>query len=260
MENKRLAKLVADAKGEDRSIREYASACGVNPTTISMIISKGYEPGIKILKKLAKPEAKPRNGVTAQDILLATKYSDGFLIPDYIAYDNEGNEIIIESKLTGLQKWKAFEKLEQRFKTVGMGCIHSALSAKGIVFQSHSVTDLDIRWFRPDMYLKMIDGSIKSWQFNFKKKFSSVNKPVVYFARQVIGYYATIPTEADMKFSVVLDDEDVYIAFLSLKDKISLRMNLSIILIDTDNLEVAKEDYIAFYDQNSDENSMLKIV
>lgn len=67
-----LGRLVLLAKGDDRTLRQYAKDCGSDAAILSKIISGKYIPkNLKIYEKLTSKSAQPRNGITF-DILWNT--------------------------------------------------------------------------------------------------------------------------------------------------------------------------------------------
>ena len=67
-----VGELVKRAKGEDRSLREYARDSGVDAAILSKIINGSYipkKPGI--FEALTSPQAAPRGGVTCEQMVAA---------------------------------------------------------------------------------------------------------------------------------------------------------------------------------------------
>ena len=65
-----VGELVKRAKGEDRSLREYARDSGVDAAILSRMINGTYipkKPGI--YEALTSPQAAPRGGVTTQQLI-----------------------------------------------------------------------------------------------------------------------------------------------------------------------------------------------
>lgn len=68
----RLAELTLKAKGENRSLTEFAKACGVNVSTLSRVINqKTTKPNSDDLIAAIAGNADPDSGVTLQDLLEA---------------------------------------------------------------------------------------------------------------------------------------------------------------------------------------------
>ena len=67
-----LADLTKRAKGDERSINEFARACGVSPSTISRLINKkNTTPNKDSLIKAIADNAVPESGVTLDMLLQA---------------------------------------------------------------------------------------------------------------------------------------------------------------------------------------------
>ena len=79
MKETRVGELVRRAKGEDRSLREYARDSGVDASIISKIINGTYipkKPGI--FEALTSLQALPRDGVTYQQLIEAAATSEDY--------------------------------------------------------------------------------------------------------------------------------------------------------------------------------------
>ena len=74
-DKKSLARLVDLAKGPYRTMKEYANACGINPSTLSRIINGKNKGKSKIenIEKMAE-YADPESGVTLEMLLDANGY------------------------------------------------------------------------------------------------------------------------------------------------------------------------------------------
>lgn len=72
MEGTTLGSLVKEAKGDDRSLRDYAKDSGVDAAIISKIINGAYAPKKPdIYLKLTSPQAAPRGDVTYEQLMEA---------------------------------------------------------------------------------------------------------------------------------------------------------------------------------------------
>ena len=79
MRRESVSELVRKAKGDDRSIREYAKDSEVDAAVISKIIKGTYTPKkADVYKKLTKSIAKPRGGVTYQQLVEASNSEKSF--------------------------------------------------------------------------------------------------------------------------------------------------------------------------------------
>ena len=79
MKQTSLGEWVRRAKGEDRSLREYARDSGVDAAIISKIINGSYipkKPGL--YEALTSPQAAPRGGVSYQKLMEAAGTSEEY--------------------------------------------------------------------------------------------------------------------------------------------------------------------------------------
>ena len=80
MKKETLSEQVRAARG-NRSVREYARESGVDASIISRIENGSYTPGVKIIKRLTSPEAKPQGKITYEGLIEAAdgdaKYKKG---------------------------------------------------------------------------------------------------------------------------------------------------------------------------------------
>lgn len=72
----KVRELILKAKGPDdeRSIRQYAMDSDVSPANISRILKGDYKASPETLKKLTSEKAKPRCGVTFEELMVAAGY------------------------------------------------------------------------------------------------------------------------------------------------------------------------------------------
>ena len=74
-----VGELVKRAKGEDRSLREYARDSGVDAAILSKMINGTYIPKkTGIYEALTSPQASPRGGVTCEQMIAAAGTSEEF--------------------------------------------------------------------------------------------------------------------------------------------------------------------------------------
>ena len=72
---KRVSELIKKLVGE-RSIRKTGEDSGVTASYITSILKLKYMPSAEILKKLTSASAKPRNGVSLEDLMVAAGYQE----------------------------------------------------------------------------------------------------------------------------------------------------------------------------------------
>ncbi|MDD6440694.1 MAG: helix-turn-helix transcriptional regulator [bacterium] len=149
-----------------------------------------------------------------------------------------------------------YEKKQKRFKAIASGIICKAIMSKGYSFVPGELKDLDDVGVRPDEYLVFSEELISSWWFIYWAKdkklddsviISATDRASVLFSRMV-----TIASDKKRKVSIVVDDMELYDAVLKLANHNSYRGYATVILIDTEGIELKKEEIVATYEE--DEN------
>lgn len=84
-DRKRLGKLIRDARG-NRTLKEFGEATGVSYATISKIESLAdFKPSAGTLAKLTSDNANPQNGVTYEEVMQAA----GYMSPNDSLFSND---------------------------------------------------------------------------------------------------------------------------------------------------------------------------
>lgn len=147
-----------------------------------------------------------------------------------------------------------YEKKQKRFKAIASGIICKAIMSKGYSFVLGELKDLDLVGGRPDEYLVFSEEFISSWWFIYWAKdkklddsviISATDRASVLFSRMV-----TVAADKKRKVSIVVDDKELYDAVLKLANHNSYRGYATVILIDTEGIELKKEDIVATYEEN----------
>ena len=79
--SKELSSVIRAARG-DRSLRDFANDSDVSYMTVYKAEKGEYIPSSNILKKLTSESAKPQNGVTYDDMMIAAGYQDDNAVSD----------------------------------------------------------------------------------------------------------------------------------------------------------------------------------
>lgn len=149
-----------------------------------------------------------------------------------------------------------YEKKQKRFKAIASGVICKAIISKGYSFVPGELKNLNNRGGRPDEYLVFSENFINNWWFIYWAKdnklddsiiISAMDRASVLFSRMV-----TVASDKKRKVSIVVDDDELYDAVLKLANNNSYRGYATVILIDTDSIEIKKEDIVATYDEDED--------
>lgn len=274
MSENKLGELIRKAKGEDRSLREYARESGVDAATISKIINGTYIPKkTMIYKSLTSERASPRGGVTYQQLLKAADSSKSYqagLLAGMAATEAllsalggmsmattgiSATLATLATIITTSKKKNSTDKAAdivneiQRFAATSNGLLFAALAAKDISFRICKKKNNElVNQF--DTYLELEDQDVKEYIFRYlylndedqKIKFIVENTP-----KRMIEELTFLEPSNRRKVSIVTNFIDSYEYMLSYKDNLSYNGELSIILMDVKGVELIKEDYISHY-------------
>ena len=157
----------------------------------------------------------------------------------------------------------AFNLSQKKYKYTASGIIRDALSEKGISFRQIDTEPVDSETGFPQELLEVHVSGITDWRL-FHVGFRSMNEEHILspadFAAAIIFSFALKPSDTDQKLSIVVDGEDLYDAVMTFKDKNALKLNLSCILVDTEELRVVKEDYVSVCHGTAGDTNLFRIV
>lgn len=277
MDENRVGKLVKKAKGDDRSLREYARDSGVDAAIISKIINGTYVPKkTRVYRSLTSQEASPRGGVTYQQLIEAVdsskQYQAGIMagmgmvateaalvaiggLPIAALGMGSAGATALMASLASVKKKGDPDKADdtineiQRFVATSNGIIFNDLGIKGISFQIEKkrYNELENRF---DTYLKIDNQEVTEYIFRYaylSKEHQKIKYLVENIPRKIIEELTFIEPSKKRKVSIVTNYEESYEYIFSHKGKLSYNGELSIILVDIKNVELLKEDYIAHY-------------
>lgn len=293
---RKLSELIKKARG-DRSIRQYAIDAGVNPTTVSRMEAMEYKPGLNVLRKLTSEEARPQNGVTFQQLMDAIGYSDGYLNEYKKGVDLLGTCAALatilpvlrqslalgglayslhkrknldshdtnasDSFTTGysIETVKELEKNHSKLQALSKGLIYDALSEKGIEYrQERNIVPTER--LVPDCKIYIDNSEITEWWFQFIEKTPRGIKddnPTTdeYRAKEYLSLFFFLKASSQRMVTIVTDDLEIYREMEKFKDNLALRGNLSIILIDSENIRIEEEALLSSYSPDSEVISLI---
>lgn len=222
--NKELfADLLDKAKG-DRSINKYAEETNVSAAHISRFLRKLIEapPTPETISKFAD---KAYNEVTYKDMMSAA-----------------GHIVIGENKV---EEYSAFNRREEIMKT--------EQDITNIVIAY--LMNQEFKWSMekpegimrfPDIMISLEDEVYKKWFFEIKviRGRSSMPFTIVHHFYSRLLTFELAPTD---KFTLVIDNEETY-DFLFKRPPVNLRANLYVMLVDTENRIVIKEEQLCKYE------------
>ncbi len=269
-EKRAVAELVKKLVG-DRSLRKAGEDSGVAPSYINGILKANYLPSARILRQLTLPEAKPQNGISMEDLMVAAGYQASYFDVMYV-YPNaeedkgiDGSEnndrLYIETKQheSPNQAMKRFSAISDvytkylRFENLAKGIICKTLLEKGVSFRKNEVVN-GIRSYKPDMAINISDMLVKEWWFEFKyfedNKFRGGYSNLKF--RTCIDEFVFTESKEDRKISIVTSSTYMFDYLKAYKDKMSYRGDLSVILINEEDYSISSEVYISHYNMNDD--------
>ena len=225
--NEQLAKLVKEARGEDRSIREYAGMAGITPSTISRTEAGEYTPGVKTLAKLVSDEAKPRGNVTLSDLMAAAGYEAIKRLSAYVSafaeeqLNERGGDSAQESSR---ERHDRLLQAQSQFEKMAMGLIYGELAKKGIVFQNNDQHKGSIFG---DVSLKLTDMPVDTWDFAIKHFEDVRYGNMLSIIRHVVCRQVFRSADKTRKVSIVVDNEDAFNMLADYKGKNCFRGDMS---------------------------------
>ena len=278
MKQSSLGEWVRRAKGEDRSLREYARDSGVDAAIISKIINGSYipkKPGL--YEALTSPQAAPRGGVSCQKLMEAAgtseEYRNGMTtglsvgvvtalseIPSStliktlkargVAIDSDGTEAAPNMKMEDLQRIQRLNGEVQRFRATADGIILGSLGKQGLVFQVVQTDGAELDGIHFDTCVRLMNHRISEYliRYAFISKEEAACQPLVRNTiRGLVEELVFLRPSEDRKVSIVTNHSDAYEDLCACKDRMSYNGELSVILFDLDSARLLKETYLAHY-------------
>ena len=272
---KEAAKLFKSCLGTDTK-RAFAKKTNLNSAVISRACNGHYIPSMKNLRIFAEnaPDKKTAAAILAlavnplAPIVGAAIGVTVATVADGIAKSNDNpavdhaessfgesgadefegqNEISDETVLSVLSN-SIENKDDIKIKTLSWGIVASAISSNGLVFQvKKPIFDESFPQGNPDYTIKVNEHNISDWWFYYvggeNSKFSlSCRGP------QILLKCFSMESDEKRQITFVTDDSDTYNSFLKLKKSNSYKGNITVILVDGNNVNIVRESIIARYD------------
>ena len=274
-----VGELVKQAKGQDRSLREYARDSGVDAAILSKIINGTYipkKPGI--YEALTSLQAAPRGRVTAQQLIAAAGTSE-----DYQSGMSAGMSVGIRTALADIpssvmikvlqargiysdggrtevsvaamkpEELKRIQRLQsetQRFTATANGIILGRLGGKGLAFQLVHTGGAEIDGIRFDTCLKLMNHEVSEYLIRYAF-LSEEEYPSPALARNtlrsMVEELVFLKPRRDRIVSVVTNHPGAYEDLCACKDRLSFHGELSVLLFDLERAMLLKEEYLSHY-------------
>ena len=274
-----VGELVKLAKGEDRSLREYARDSGVDAAIISKIINGTYipkKPGI--YESLTNAKASPRGGVTCAQMIAAAGASEEFqngmsagmsvgmltslaAVPSSVilrVLQSRGIDADAREKSKGsaslvkpeeVRQIQRIQSEMQRFKATANGMILGALGKKGLSFQLVHTDGAEIDGIHFDTDVKLMNHEVSEYliryAFIFEENPSSLL--AINEVKSMIEELVFLKPLRTRIVSVVTNHPDAYDSLCAYKDRLSYNGELSVILFSLENAMFVKEEYISHH-------------
>ncbi len=232
-----FAILLNKAKG-DRSINQYANETGVSAAHISRFLREMIDapPSPETLYKFA---IKAYNEVTYHDLMiaaghLATQNDHHILNQLNSPIQYEDDFVIDQPSMNG----RNFDYKKNKFKQILLAYLYD----KPIKW---SPDNTEKKKSYPDMIINLFDSEYEKWYFDFKPSQNVRYYSPIHFTF-IYGSIAMKELNQEDKYTIVVDDEKLFHRILR-KPPISLRVNLYIMLINTEKDEVVQEELLCKY-------------
>ena len=275
-----VGELVKRAKGEDRSLREYARDSGVDPAILSKVINGNYipkKPGI--YKALTDPQASPRGGVTCEQLLAAAGASEDYqngmsagmsvgmlaTLSDIPSSDMikvlQARGIAVSGRGKSEAPFSAMKPEEvrriqliqselQRFAAIANGIILGSLGKKGLAFQLVHTDDTEVDHIHFDICVRLMNHAISEYLIRYvfipdeEAASSSLAKNTLRRKVEELIFLKPLRTRI---VSVVTNHPDAYDDLCACKDRLSYNGELSVLLFDHERAVLQKEEYLSHY-------------
>lgn len=275
-----VGELVKQAKGEDRSLREYARDSGVDAAILSKMINGTYipkKPGL--YEALTSSQAAPRGGVTAQQLIAAAGTSEEYLsgmsagmsvgmrtaladIPSAVmarvlqargAGTDGGGRTEGASAALKPEEVRRIQRLQsetQRFTATANGIILGSLGGKGLTFQLVQTGGAEIDGICFDTCVRLMNCAVSEYLIRYAF-FSEEEAPSPELAkntvRGMVEELIFLNPRRDRIVSLVTNHPGAYEELCAFKDRLSYHGELSVLLFDLERARLLQEEYLAHY-------------
>lgn len=266
-DGQRLSELVVRAKGENRSLNQFAKECGVNPSTMSRLINmKNNTPCSEDLIDAIAKNADPDSGITLEELLEAyglaaievmetaetPKDEKGYKV--FISYshkDADPMKMLLGNAGQGKSKalLRLMEVLEEhepvQLEHFVQGSIMTELLRQGktvkLSEERNIITKGKLK-FKADFVVELNpeeNDGFSYWAFDYHK---SERRPILHKINTMFGMaYLENPAKKGYKISVLTTEPEEFEKAESYLKDIEIEDYISVILIDGNEWKVLKE-------------------
>ena len=280
MDGNRISELVRQAKGEDRSLREYARDSGVDAAIISKIIGGSYlpkKPGI--YEALTSLQAAPRGGVSFQQLIEAADSSEAYqnglsagisagmmttlsAMPSSVLIRilhargipagsaGAGEVPSAQMKPEEVRKAMQLRSEAQRFAAAANGIIFGSLGKNGLGFRSIQTEGVTLETIRFDTCVRLMNHEVSDYLIRYaflsEEEVGSLRLAENTLHAMVEELVFLEPVR-ERKISIVTNHSVAYESLCRYRDRISFNGELSVILFRPETASLVKEAYLSHY-------------
>lgn len=216
----RFTELLIKARGQ-LTLTDYANKCGVSLSYMCKYLKGKFDkaPTPSTIKKIAR--FTETNGITEEELLEAAGYS----VAKYSDSNTARNFAI-------------------RFEKLGIATITSALTECNFKWNVKQPTHSPLF----DLSIEIDDDDITEWIFDFKTRINDREPTFPLRQRMYMyyGYFICTQHTTTSKISLVTNSEVLFNDIKMINPHL-LPMYASVILINTDDMKVVKEEYLETY-------------
>lgn len=229
-----VVRLIKLAKGNDRTMKEYALQAGICSSTLSSIITGKRKATIKNIQMITSNKARPQNGVTVEQLATACGFVN-IVVPPF------SSDII-------LAKTSADASIEDRFnhqrelEIIASGVVQNLLAEKQVSYISSKNNE---RFYAPSMSVELADGRV--WWFEVDSFINIVNTSMNMKVQQILLKIFLIRAAENRTITIVVDTEAAYDFISSLANEIAYKGNLTVVYLNRQKMLVEKEMILSYY-------------
>ena len=225
---RQVPELILRAKGE-RTMASYANSAGVSRAAMCRMLKGQYTPSPKVIAKLTSEEAKPRNGVTYEELMAAAGYylkeqteniPQDFMFSKNVNYQNDvTNHICTMLLFNGLS-------------------VRQVLKEYPVISGTYTT--------RCDLMAELKGNKISNWLFK------CLDVDMVCLDRSafldiIFGQAAMINLDNKTKLTYIVNNECVYQTLKRYEGAVGIRGEVSIAYFDSVEKVIKEEFYLANY-------------
>lgn len=238
-----LSELVVRAKGARRSMRQFATECNVNPSTLSRIINKKTQGANSddLIATIAE-HADPDSGVTFEMLMRAHG----------MALASDDSSAILRLQIETAKKI-ILNELLKRFYTIRDGQEPWLNSFLGRCLIS---TDMRTDALRKEGAVWLMD--IWTLRSSEEKDMKRASDRLRQWLLMYVGMLNVDKRQVD-RFSIILSNEELYRAVVTEMDSYILKNDISLILIDIGKEKIIEEYLVQMDQRSTNENVFFEI-